>query len=198
MPKAPSLTPAVISAKGYTLIEIVAVIAIISIMLFYSMPRFTSFSDADDINGVCRWLMANVHSLKDRSLGEQKNYILEVSIDANSFSITNESIDSSTDESDLTTDEMPALEINENESKQGPGKTEKKTFSLPSGITLVDVEFHEQGIISSGFAEICFYRQGYSDKAIIHIEDENQKISSFIIEPFLPEVKFSEEYISFF
>ena len=93
MPKAPSLTPAVISAKGYTLIEIVAVIAIISIMLFYSMPRFTSFSDADDINGVCRWLMANVHSLKDSSLGEQKNYILEVSIDANSFSITNESID---------------------------------------------------------------------------------------------------------
>ncbi len=44
---------------------------------------------------------------------------------------------------------------------------------------------------------ICFYKAGYSDKAIIHIEDEDHYQVSFLIEPFLPNMKLYQEYVSF-
>ena len=58
-------------------------------------------------------------------------------------------------------------------------------------------EFLNEDKITRGIAEIHFYRKGYSDKALIHIEDDDNEQSSYLIEPFLPHVKIIEEYVEF-
>jgi len=50
-----------------------------------------------------------------------------------------------------------------------------------------------RGEIQSGIAEIFFYKKGYSDQAVIVIENEDNRKLFFTIEPFLPAVKLYEE-----
>ena len=71
------------------------------------------------------------------------------------------------------------------------------TFQVPSGYEIMDVEFPNGDKITRGVAEIYFYRKGYSDKALIHIRDNDNNQYSYLIEPFLPHVAISEEYIEF-
>ena len=163
------------SNRGFTLIELAVVIAIIGMMLFFAAPRFDG-SRVDDINGVSRWIMANVTHLKTRAMEDRNLYALTVELDANAFSITRET----TDEKDFP-DREPSV----------------KTFQLPADIQLLDVEYPLKGVVSTGKTDINFYPKGYSDKAIIHIRDEDNRIFSFIIEPFLPTVGMLEENIRF-
>ena len=53
-----------------------------------------------------------------------------------------------------------------------------------------------RGKISSGQTDITFYKNGYSDKAMIHIQD-GEEYESYLIEPFLSEVTRYEMYASF-
>ncbi len=163
------------SICGFTLIELIAVISILSIMLFFSIPRFGNFSDSGNLKSVSRWVIANVHALKERAVSDQKRYTLHVGLDSNSFMVTNESM-------------IP----------QELETADPKVYQLPPGITIIDVEYPGKGVIRTGQADINFYRQGYSDKVLIHIEDQDQNLISFLIEPFLPAVKISEDYLSFF
>ncbi len=162
------------SCRGFTLIELVAVIAIIGMMLFFATPRFDS-SRADDLKGVSRWIIINVAHYKTRALEEQTPYVLTVELDANAFSINRKAPDEE------------SLEQN----------TPVKTFQLPADIQLVDVEYPGKGVVSMGKTDISFYPKGYSDKAVIHIRDEDNRFYSFLIEPFLPTVRLSEENIRF-
>ena len=72
---------------------------------------------------------------------------------------------------------------------------EQKGFKLPPNLRIMDVEFPDNKIISFGQTEILFYPKGYSDQAVIHLENKERKIS-FRIEPFLSTVKVFEEYVN--
>ena len=51
--------------------------------------------------------------------------------------------------------------------------------------------------IRQEIAIINFYPKGYSDRAVIHVEDGHDNRYSYLIEPFLPHVKIKDEYIEF-
>ena len=87
------------------------------------------------------------------------------------------------------TDELMSEEEMQNAEKQG--------FEFPDDINLVDVEYPGKDKILFGQADIYFYKKGYSDKALIHIEDSNNERLSFLIEPFLSKVRLYEEYVEF-
>jgi len=160
--------------SGFTLIELIVVITLISIMLFFSLPRFQVGILADNTKKVSRWIMTKVRVLKAAAAGDQKRYALNVNIDNNSFWVTTET--------------MSAEELQH---------AEQNRYRLPAGINIIDIEFPTKGKISTGHAEIRFYKNNYSDKALIHIEDDDNRQFSFLIEPFLPGVKFYEQYIGF-
>ncbi len=160
--------------QGFTLIELIVVITLISLMLFFVIPRFQVDVLSDDTNKVSRWIMLKVHSLKQKAVREQKLYVLHISLDSNRLWVTSEI---------MSQEELQAAEVN--------------GYELSDNINLLDVEYPDEEKISAGRADIYFYKKGYSDKAIIHISNDDNERRSFLIEPFLSHVRLYDKYIGF-
>jgi prepilin-type N-terminal cleavage/methylation domain-containing protein len=158
--------------SGFTLIEIVTVLALISITLLIAVPRIPNTLFIDETKKTSRWIIAKVHVFKDRATREQKRYALHIDMNSKRMWITHEGM---SDEERLA--------------------AEQKGFKLPPNLRIRDVEFPDNKIVSSGETEISFYPKGYSDQAVIHLENKEEKIS-FRIEPFLSTVKIFEEHVS--
>jgi len=159
---------------GYTLIELVVVMALISIMFFFAMPRFRDNVLTDQVRKTSRWVITQTRHLKQQSIREKKDYILHVDMDAHKLWISTPDM------------EEEALE-----------KAADEAFQLPENVEIMDVEYPDRGKISSGQAEIYFYAKGYSDKALIHMQQDSERQVSFLIEPFLPQTKYLEDYSDF-
>ena len=161
------------SNKGFSLIELIVVISLISIMLFVAIPKMQNVSLLDQTKKTSRFIIAKIQDLKAKSIQDHTKYILIIDIDTDSMWASNK----------IEEDELE--------------NSNKKKYKLPGNIKFSDVEFPKKGRIAQGKAHINFYPQGYSDKAIIHIQTDDDKIYSFLIEPFLSKVKLYKEYIGF-
>lgn len=160
--------------RGFTLIELIIVVSLISIMFFLYIPKFQEVVVFDNTKKVSRWIIGKIKALKENSITNYKSYFLHIDLDNNRMWVT---------------DELMSEEEVQNAEQQG--------FEFLDDINLVDVEYPGKEKILFGQTDIYFYKKGYSDKALIHIEDSNNKQLSFLIEPFLSEVKLYEEYVEF-
>jgi prepilin-type N-terminal cleavage/methylation domain-containing protein len=160
--------------NGFTLIELIVVISLISLMLFFAVPRFQVDVLSDHTKKASRWIMLQVHALKEKAVHDQKRYVLHLSLDSNRLWVTSEI---------MSPEEIQAAAAN--------------GYKLSDDIKLLDVEYPGQEKISVGRADIYFYKKGYSDKAIIHMSNNDNEIFSFLIEPFLSRVHLYNKYIEF-
>jgi len=160
--------------KGFTLIELIVVISLISLMLFFAIPRFQFDVLSDNTNKVSRWIMLKVHALKEKAVHEQKLYVLHLSLDSNKLWVTSDI---------MSEEELQTAALN--------------GYELPENIKLLDVEYPDEEKISVGRADIYFYKKGYSDKAIIHISNNDNELLSLLVEPFLSRVCLYNKYIEF-
>jgi len=168
--------------QGFTLIELIVVISLISILLAFALPKLNVSFVADHQRKLSTWIVLTVKSLKENALRDQTLYVLNLDFD-NQQMWTEKSV---------TKEETP--EEKAVEEKKAP---EENKYSLPEGYRLMDVEFVDDKKIKEGIVPIHFYPKGYSDKAIIHVQDENDNRSSYLIESFISHVKIHEEYIDF-
>lgn len=157
--------------RGFTLIELIVVILLISIVMVFAAPRLDVSFFSDQERKLSAWILLTVKSLKENAVKTQTLNTLHIDLDANRMWTSMGEV----------TDETPR----ENE------------YVLPAGYRLMDVQFPEMDKITREIAVIRFYKKGYSDKALIHIEDNDDIQSSYLIEPFLPHVKISDTYIEF-
>ncbi len=161
-------------ASGYTLIELIVVIALIGIMLSFSLPRLRDSFLTDDSKKVSRWFIIKVRSLKHEALKNRKLYILHLDLGEDRMWVSHEGM---------------SEEEREAASRSG--------YELPENIEVIDVEYPDGEKISFGRADIRFYKDGYSDKVLIHLEDGDNNRTSLLIEPFLSKVKYYEKYVGF-
>lgn len=149
---------------GFTLIELIVVMALLSIFIFLTIPQFDDSLLTDNTRKTSRWIIIKVPALKEKAVTERKHYTLHVDIDGNRFWVSNETM-----------------------SEEELIQAEKTGYTLINGINILDVEFPGNETVGTGQAMIHFYKQGYSDMAMIRMED-NEKQFSFKIEPFLSGV----------
>lgn len=158
---------------GFTLIELIVVIALLSIMLFTAVPRFQEVM-TDDTRAVSRWILWSIPELKQQAVTEKYRFTLNVGLNDNKLWITHETMDE--EQLELAAD---------------------AGYVFPEDIELLDVEFPDGKIITTGTAEINFYPKGYSDRAIIHVATEDDERLSYFIEPFLTYVKLLDSYVGY-
>lgn len=172
---------------GFTLIELIVVMSLIGIMLGFAAPQLKTAMFQDGTKKASRWFMITIPAIKSKALREQKVMALGVSIDQDKVWVVDPQPTPQPSEDDEEKMEVPEV--------AAPAKT--KEFKLPADIHILDVEFPNQDPISVGEAQINFYHKGYSDHAIIHLENSDGDRYSFMIEPFLPNVRRIDDYVSF-
>lgn len=160
--------------SGFTLIELVVVISLISLLLAFSLPRFGVNSLTDDNRKATQWITVKIRHLKERAYREGKRYVLTLDIDGERMWITHEGM---TEEERL--------------------QAENNAFVLPEGFSLLDVEYPQIEKQTTGRADIYFSPKGYSSRALIHLENNEQQQRSFFVEPFLIDVKVIDGYREF-
>ncbi len=164
--------------RGFTLMEIIVVVALIGLALGFSIPRFRNAFSPDDARLLSQWIMIKVRVLKSRAVEHQRPYSLHVNMDNGRLRVTGES------------------DMEEGEVDEAASETGEETIT-PEGARILDVEFPAAGKTTSGEARIRFYPTGWSDRAFIHLEDEAGRERSFLIETFLPKVKVYDGYVGF-
>ena len=162
------------TASGFTLIELIVVIALISIMLFFALPRLSSDVLDDDLNAASRWIILKVRALKDQARQEQQRYVLHIDMSTERLWISNAA---------MTNEER--------------AQAAEDAYRLPEDVKVLDVEYPAAERIASGEAQIWFFENGYSQKALIHLGNQAGDVRSFLIEPFLPSVILFTETVGF-
>jgi prepilin-type N-terminal cleavage/methylation domain-containing protein len=162
-----------LSHKGFTLIEIAVVVMLIGIMLVFTVPRLPDDLLTDPIKKTSRWLIFTVQNLKDRAVRENTTYSLHIEIDKDRFWITDASM-----------------------SEEDQQAAEAGAFQLPDGIDIMDVAYPDMEKRLSGRAVVSFFKQGYSERAMIHLQTEDGRLT-YQVEPFLSKLKYHESYIGF-
>jgi len=159
---------------GFTLLEIVVVLALIGLTLFFTVPRFGHLASRDPALRASRWILATVAHLKRAALTDQRTYALQIDVPANRLWVASES------------DADPSA------------PSAKGGIELTGQATLLDVEYPAGQAPPSGqTARIRFFPQGYSDRAIIHLAPDGHRRFSFWVEPFLSSARLFETYVGF-
>jgi prepilin-type N-terminal cleavage/methylation domain-containing protein len=160
--------------QGFTLIEMMVVMLLISIVLAIAIPEFDGGAFQDPVKKLSRWMIITVRTLRSAAIQQQKTQGLVI---------------------DLSNRRMWTVNDAMNE-EAVQASASKKALSIPEAIQHIDVEFPQQERISSGTAEIRFYPSGYSDQVLIHLETDDEKLT-YLVEPLLPKVKIFDEWIEF-
>lgn len=157
--------------NGFTLIELVVVISIMAILLYFSVPLFKNLSLVSDTRGQVSTLVGLIQSLKQKAVQEQNDYFLHIDPGTGAVWVTHETMDRET--ANLARDQ--------------------KEDSY-NDLVIHSVEF--PGIPESRSPSIRFSKKGYSDMALIHIRDGEGDIT-LRIEPFLYRVDQENRYVSY-
>ncbi|MBF0232325.1 MAG: type II secretion system protein [Desulfamplus sp.] len=162
--------------SGFTLLELIVVLAVIGTVLFITLPKFRTLTFGNDSNRQLNLLLNTVRDLKIRSISDDIDYILHLDSDRSVIWITS---------SDMPSDIMD--------------KAREKGQPLPQSLYLTGVDIYGTPDHSrEDEYRILFSRYGYCDMALIHIRDrESMDELTVVIEPFLSDTKIIRRYISF-
>ncbi len=159
---------------GFTLIELMVVMLLITIVLAVTIPRLDSSVVQDPRKRLTRWMVNTAKALRTMAVEKQQVQALVIDLDEHRMW----TIDAQMDE-------------------EAVAAAAEKGFALPNSIVLADVEFPNRDRISSGTAAIQFYPSGYADQALVHVEYDETIRFSYKFEPLLPKVKLLDEWVSY-
>ena len=160
--------------KGFTLIELAVVVFIIGAMLFLGLPRFQESLYMDGSQKASLWITGNIRELKKLAMEKQATLYLNIDITAGRLWKTADGMNESQKES-----------------------ARKNAFNLTEGVAISDVERPSGEKLSGGVISLGFYKDGHSDRAVIHMENNDGIYVSFMMEPFLFNIEAKEGYARF-
>jgi prepilin-type N-terminal cleavage/methylation domain-containing protein len=157
--------------SGFTLIELIVVISIISMLLVFSLPVFRDIGLFPDSGGQVGDMVRLINDLKKRAIEQDLDFQMHVDTGTGKIWVTHEAMD--------------------NGAKEAAKDDEA---GLSKDILVSDVEFPGIRKTSPGEFEICFRKQGYSDFALIHIIDDETHMT-IKVEPFLSQVQVLDGHV---
>lgn len=160
--------------NGFTLVELIVVIVLIGMMFTFALPKMDGLLYVNNRDRVSRWVIVKVEQLKNKAVQRQVPYTLHVDIKSNMFWISEQGMD-----------------------EEALDKAQKGGYKLPNDIRLVDIIYPSQSSKDEDRSDVTFYPRGYSDHAIIHMQNDDEEKLSFVIEPFLPPVGLNEGFVLF-
>jgi Tfp pilus assembly protein FimT len=161
-------------SKGFTFVEITVVIFLVGLTLLFAIPRFRSTILTDDLKKTVRRMVAEIRETRNDAVRENCSYSLHLDLDANR--IWREST---------------------NMTGEDRLKAEDQAHRFPEGVGILDVWRGNTGKVTGGEVVIGFTRKGYMEQSVIHLEADDGRQFTLILNPFLGKVQVLEKYVEF-
>ena len=158
-------------SAGYTLIELVVVVAMLGMLMGFAAPRVADKLFTNDADEVENWLKLETGRLRDKAQQAQVTLVLRVDVGGQQFFIETEEAPSA----DLETEPQAALK-------------------LPDSLQINQVLLGQGSIPVNNQAPIRFFPDGTADQAVLHMTDDNGQRFAWVIEPFLTTIAKMEEH----
>jgi prepilin-type N-terminal cleavage/methylation domain-containing protein len=160
--------------QGFTLIELMVVMFLMTIVLAVAIPRLGDGMMQDPQKHVTRWMVNTARAL--RAMAVEKQTIQALVLDLDNHRMW--TIDAQMDE-------------------EAMAAAAEKAFRLPNSMKLSDVSFPDKDRAATGTVALHFYPNGYADQALVHVTYDDTIRFSYKIEPLLPKVKRIEEWADY-
>lgn len=157
---------------GFTLLELLVVCALIGMLLMTGVPAFRDAVINDTLRSDSRKLIGYINVVRDKGLREQRSYLLIF---------------------DLAENRVYHRPEEENASGETP-EDEKKILRFSDNVSIRDLWTKSDGTLDSGQVELWVSRQGYLDRSVIHLENDDGEGISLLISSFLPDVEVRDGY----
>ncbi len=153
--------------SGFTIIELVVVISIISLLLFFSIPSFDNFRLFQDSGSEIGRVVSLIEKAKKTAVYENTDFLMVID----------------------TANQRIWFKKADSEEKE-TGETEKAGVAL-SDSRILDIVTPVGNDAGKELFKLTFSRKGHSDMAIIHFRDSEENDLTLRIEPFLvtPDLK---------
>ena len=156
--------------RGFTLIEISVVVALIGLMLSITVPTVRDALLTDGLKKTANYLINSAGELRNNALREQVNYILHIDIDRGCFW---------TSSADMT--------------PEARAESKDASYCAPPGVRIADFYRFGQEKVFEGEVTIGFFKGGYLEPAVLHLSEGNRAFT-VVFEPFLHKVTLYDSY----
>jgi prepilin-type N-terminal cleavage/methylation domain-containing protein len=171
-PGAKRMSAGVCRKSGFTLLELIIVVALIGLLLVVSVPALRDSLVNDPLKSGARKLIGYIGGVRDKAVREQQAYLVYFDLDENRIWHLPEK-DAGTEEKEIP---------------------EQGVLQLPADVELRDVWMRSTGSISRGIPELWVSRQGYLDQTVLHLENSDGDALSLVVSTFLPDIEVREGY----
>jgi prepilin-type N-terminal cleavage/methylation domain-containing protein len=166
---------------GFTLVELIVVIALIAVFLAFSIPVFKPAGLFNRQAGEVDDLARLITMIKHRAIQENKDFFLHLDMDDARAWLTHTGMDD------------PALEKARSEATAFSGDLHLTDMVSAGQSRYAGSDLHETG----SERIIRFSRHGYSDAVILHLTDPSGSPVSLKVAPFLMDTEIVSRHISY-
>ena len=158
--------------RGFTLIEVAVVLAVIGMVLLLVLPRLPS-SDSENLKVSARTLASTVRYMQDRAATGRITYYLRL---------------------EPGTDSVRVLEAAADGSEKEPADPLLRKRPVKEGIVVADVTIPRLGKINDGQVRLDVAAGGLRDFVVIHLRSPDNRFWTVMAFPASGKVKVSEGY----
>jgi len=146
--------------RGFTLIELCVVIALIGTMMFIAAPRVHDALYKDSLRQSVNQIVAKSRQLRSDAVRENVEYILHFDIDKSRYWF---------EASDMSSEKRKEME--------------DKSVRLPSNVRIQEVSILGGVRKTEGDATVKFFRRGYTQPAVLYLS-QNERVYTIVYNPF--------------
>ena len=162
------------ATSGFTLIELIVVMALMGMLLFWATPRLEDGFLTDPAKKTSRWVMLTVPKLRAAAVAEQRDYFLNV---------------------DLARQVMWSSHAEMDE--QALTQALDKALVMPGSVRVAQVHRPRQPSDAAEAVSIRFSRHGYADQVVLHMTRYPNHRYSLFIEPFFTPVDQFDGFLTY-
>jgi len=160
------------NGRGFTLLELMVVMVLISLMTAFTMPTLRSSLFSDQLKTTTRRLVAMISETSQEAVRTQSAHFLSFDLGQNQVWMN----DGAQDESE---DDVIA----------------KRHLNIDDSVKVVDIVSVYGGKRSQGKTTIRFSKKGYVDMTLIHLRSGDGREMTLMLSPFLGVTKLFDSYI---
>ncbi len=160
-----------IDNKGFTLLELIVVCALIGIMLVVSVPALRNTLLEDQLKTTSRRMIGFINGVRELAVREHHAYVIHFNRTENTLWY----------EKDQHTDNKEKL-------------MDRQSFTLSDDVRISEIWTRSKGVFPLNLDKIWVSRKGYMDQLILHLTDVQENVMSLHFSPFLQTVTVYDTY----